>query len=281
LLFGACCVIWGIPYLFIRVAVRDLSPAALVFGRTAIAALLLLPLALRRGSVGPLRARWRPVVVFAAVEIGVPWLLLAHAEERLTSSLTALLIATVPLIGVVLSRRVKGSEQLDRRALGGLLLGLAGVAALVGLSTGGATAGSVGEVGVVAACYAAGPIVLDRYLSDLPALGVIAVSLALCALAYAPATAIGLRRETIGGDALGSVLVLAVVCTALAFVLFFELIATIGPVRATVITYVNPAVAALLGVLVLAEPFTLGMAIGFALILAGSAFATRRASPAG
>jgi drug/metabolite transporter (DMT)-like permease len=275
ILFAAMCVIWGIPYLFIKIAVRDLSPATLVWSRNLLAALLLLPLAAGRDELRPLVRRWLPLIVFTVVEIAVPWLLLASAEQKLSSSLTALLIAAVPLIGVLLGLAVGSRERLGGRALGGLFVGLVGVAALVGLDTGGATALAIAEVLGVAFCYALGPLILDRYLSDLPALGVIAASLGLCALGYTPIALFHLPAATPGAEVIVSVLVLAFVCTALAFVLFFRLIAEVGPVRATVITYVNPAVAAIAGVVFLGESFTAGMGVGLVLILAGSALATR------
>jgi drug/metabolite transporter (DMT)-like permease len=275
ILFVAMCVIWGIPYLFIKIAVRDLSPATLVWSRTLLAALLLLPLAAGRDELRPLARRWLPLVVFTVVEIAVPWLLLASAEQQLSSSLTALLIAAVPLIGVLLGFAAGSRERLGRRALGGLVLGLVGVAALVGLNTAGATVLAIAEVGGVAFCYALGPLILDRFLSNLPALGVIAVSLGLCAVGYTPVALLHLPASTPGAEVIVSVLVLAFVCTALAFVVFFQLIAEVGPVRATVITYVNPAVAAVAGVVFLGESFTTGMGVGLVLVLAGSALATR------
>jgi drug/metabolite transporter (DMT)-like permease len=277
------CVIWGIPYLLIRVAVRDLSPPALVFARTAVGALLLLPLAAARGEVRPLLARWLPLLVFATVEIAVPWVLLSSAEKRVSSSLSGLLIAAVPLVGAVIARTTGARERLGLSSLVGLLLGLAGVAALVGLDLGGASAGSLVEIAFVVLGYAVGPAILSRFLAGLPALGVIAVSLALTAVAYAPIAAFSLPTRMPPAKVLGSVAVLAAVCTALAFLLFFALIGEIGPVRATVITYVNPAVAAVLGVGVLGERFTTGMGVGFALVLVGSLLATRpgvRAAPA-
>jgi drug/metabolite transporter (DMT)-like permease len=276
ILFGAMCVIWGVPYLFIKIAVRDVSPATLVFGRTALAALLLLPLAAGRGQLRPLLARWFPVLLFAVVEIAVPWWLLARAEQHLSSSLTALLIAAVPLIGAVLARPTGSRERLGQRALAGLGLGLAGVATLVGFDTAGASLIAVAEAGAVAVCYAVGPIILDRRLRDLPALGVIAGSLAFGALVYAPIAATELPATVPSAEVLSAIVVLAVVCTALAFLVFFALIAEIGPVRATVITYVNPAVAAVAGVTFLGESFTAGMGAGFALILVGSTLATHR-----
>src|SRR5215212_733342 len=258
-LFGAMCVIWGIPYLLIRVAVRDLSPSALVLARTAIAALLLLPIALARTELWPTFRRLRPLLAFAAMEIGIPWVLLNDAEQEISSSLTALLIAAVPLIGVVIAAST-GGERFGRESLLGLALGAVGVAAIVGVNVEGAGAIPIAEVGLVSVCYAVGPVILQRWLADLPALGVIAASLALVAVAFVPIAAFSLPAEMPGGKVILSVLGLAIVCTALAFLLFFALIAEVGSVRATVITYINPAVAGVLG---------------FVLVLLGSVLATR------
>jgi drug/metabolite transporter (DMT)-like permease len=213
-------------------------------------------------------------VAFAAVEIATPWVLLGAAETKVSSSLTGLLIAAVPLVATVIAMAT-GTERLRPAGAVGLGLGVVGVAAIVGVNLEGAHVVPLVQIGLVAVCYAVGPAILQRWLAGLPALGVIAVSLTLTALVYVPIAAFSLPDERPSAAALGSVLTLAVVCTALAFLLFFALIAEIGPVRATVITYVNPAVAAVLGVLILDERFTVGMGAGFALVLAGSVLATR------
>ncbi len=273
LLFIALCVIWGLPYLFIRIAVRELPPPALVFVRTAPAALLLIPFALRRGGLRSLLPRWRWLLVYTALELCVPWLLLSHAEERISSSTAGLLVATVPLIGAVLYWAAGVSDRLDRRRLVGLVIGFAGVAALVGIDVGGSDPLAFAEMGVVAFCYAAGPLVISRWLTDLPAIGVIAASLALTALLYAPA-GIATMPSSVSPETVGSVAMLSLVCTALAFLIFFALIREVGPARSTVITYINPLVAVLLGVAFLSESFTLGIAVGMPLILAGSVLGT-------
>src|SRR6478672_9071256 len=234
-LFAAMCVIWGIPYLLIRVAVRELTPVTLVFGRTLIAALILLPLALWRSELHGLTRRALPLLAFTVIEIVIPWLLLSHAETRLSSSLTGLLIAAVPLVGAVVTTLTGDRERHGTQRWVGLGVGMLGVAAIV---------------------------------------GVVAASLVLATILYAPFALYSLPDRVPGWKVDASVVTLAVVCTALAFVVFFALIADVGPVRATVITYVNPAVAAVLGVVVLGEHFTVGMAIGFALVLAGSVLAT-------
>lgn len=280
LLFIGMSVIWGLPYLFIRIAVGELSPAVLVFARTALAALILLPIALARGEVRILAGRWAPLLAFATIEIAIPWFALSSAEQRITSSLAGLLISAVPLVGVVIATGLGNREHLGLASLSGLVLGLAGVAAIVGFDLRASDWTALLEMGIVVVCYALGPVILSRYLSDMPSVGVISVCLAACAVAYAPLAATHLPLSMPSGAVIGSVVVLAVVCTALAFLLFFALIAEIGPVRATVITYINPAVAAVLGVIVLRESFSAGMAFGFVLVIAGSTLATRKRAPA-
>ncbi|HEV2968253.1 MAG TPA: DMT family transporter [Candidatus Dormibacteraeota bacterium] len=276
LLFAAMSVIWGLPYLFIRIAVSDLSPVVLVFARTAIGALILLPVVVWRGELRGLFKSWVPLLAFAAVEIGIPWVMLAGAEQRITSSLAGLLVSAVPLVGVVIATSLGNREHLGGASLAGLLLGVVGVAAIVGFDLRASDWLALVEMGVVVVAYAVGPVIVSRYLNGLPSMAVIAVSLAACAIAYLPFAALQWPRSVPPTDTVVSVAVLAVVCTALAFVLFFALIAAIGPVRATVITYINPAVAALLGVTILRESFTFGMGVGFVLVIAGSVLATRR-----
>ena len=274
-LFAAMCVIWGIPYLLIKVAVYELSPAMLVFARTAIAALLLLPIAALRRELRPLLPYWAPVLAFAAIEIAVPWLLLGVAEQRISSTLTALLIAGVPLVAAVIARTTGARERLGLQSALGLLLGLVGVFAIVGLNLDGVDPLAIGAMGLVVVCYATGPAILQRYLQGVPGLAVIAVSLGITAVVYVPIAAVSAPEAIPSANVIGSVLGLSVVCTAVAFLVFFALIAEIGPARATVFIYVNPAVAALLGVAILGEDFTVGMGVGFALVLAGSVLATR------
>jgi drug/metabolite transporter (DMT)-like permease len=276
LLFAAMCVIWGIPYLLIRVAVRELAPVTLVFLRTAIGALLLTPVAAYRSELRPLVRHWRPLLAYTAVEVAIPWVLLARAETKLTSSLTGLLIAAVPLVGALIVTLTGERERLGGRRWLGLLVGIAGVAAIVGLNLGQVDVVALVEIGFVAVGYAVGPIILSRSMTDLPAYGVVAASLLLSAIVYAPFAAANWPSAMPSAHVVESVFGLAIICTALAFLLFFALIAEVGPVRATVITYINPAVAAILGVTLLNEHLTTGMVIGFALVLSGCVLATGR-----
>lgn len=276
LLFAAMSVVWGIPYLLIRVAVAEVSPPMLVFARTALATAILLPIALLRVDLRSVLRHWPWVVAFALVEIGLPWVMLGSAEQTISSSLAGLLIAGVPLVGAAVAAVVGGPDRVGRRQLVGLLIGFAGVAAIAGGDFEADNATALLQIAVVVVCYAFGPFILAHRLVGVPALGIMALSLALTALIYAPFAVVDWPSSTPSQEALASIVILAVVCTAAAFLLFAALIREVGPVRSTVITYVNPVVAAVLGVLVLEETLTPPMLVGFALAIAGSTLATRR-----
>jgi drug/metabolite transporter (DMT)-like permease len=277
MLFIALSVCWGIPYLFIRVAVADLDPLIVAFGRTAIGGLLLIPLAIRKRAFRPLLPHWRILLIYTAVEIIGPWVLLGHAETRLNSSTTGLIIAVVPIVAAIILT-VMGLDRLDARRIAGLVIGLAGVGLLVGLDVRLDDLVAIGQLLLVVLGYAIGPIIISRRLADLPSLGVVTVSLLIAAAAYAPFTPL-VWPDHWTAPAVGSVVVLAVICTATAFLVMFALIAEAGPARMTLITYVNPAVAILLGAIVLGEPLTIGLAIGFPLVILGSVLGTWRSTP--
>jgi drug/metabolite transporter (DMT)-like permease len=186
LLFAGLSLAWGIPYLLIKVSVDEISPLALVLFRTGLGALLILPLALGRGVLRPVLARWRVVLLYTAVEISVPWWLLSHAEVHLSSSLAGLLIATVPLAGVAVGMLLRQHERLGLGGVVGLAHGLLGVAFLVGVDVGGTDLLAVGELVVVVICYAFGAALMGHQLGDLPGLGVVAASLVAASLAYLP-----------------------------------------------------------------------------------------------
>ncbi|NDL59983.1 EamA family transporter [Phytoactinopolyspora mesophila] len=274
-LFIAMSLIWGVPYLFIKVAIDELTPASLVLARTAIAAVLLLPIAIAKDQIRPVLKHWRPLLAFTAIEICVPWLLLGYAQHELSSSLTGLLIAAVPLVGAILVVTTR-QERVDRRRVAGLLVGFAGVAALVGFDVEASSLWSVAAVAGVVVSYAVGPVILARYLAALPALGVMAVSITVAAVVYLPVGVAQWPAEPLSTPVWLSAGGLGLICTATAFLVFYRLIAEVGPARATVITYVNPAVALVLGIVVLNESATAITGVGFALILAGSVLATAR-----
>ena len=276
LLFVGLGLAWGIPYLLIKVAVADIGPGPLVTARTGLAALLLLPVALVRHEVVPVLHRWPALLAFTVVEIVVPWLFLARAEEHLPSGLVGLLIAVVPLAGLGVAALSGRAERPGVLGTGGLLLGLAGVAAVAGAGVPHGSAGALGEVAVVVIGYAVGPAILSRAFADLPGLGVMACALTLAAVLSLPLGVAGLPATPPGAAAVLAVVGLASVCTAVAFLLLFALVGEVGPVRATLITYLNPVVAVAAGAVVLGEPVTSLTVVGFVAVLTGSALATRR-----
>jgi drug/metabolite transporter (DMT)-like permease len=274
-LFLSLCVLWGLPYFMIRVAVRQLDPGELVFARTALAALVLVPIATVRKEWGGLKGLWGWLALYSLVELAVPWLVMSAAEQHLTSSLTGLSVATVPLVAIVLSRRLHPDETITRRRLLGLGVGTAGVLTLVGLDLHGGV-WWVLSLAIVIFGYATGPMILSLKLRSAPNVAVVAGSLAIVALAYLPWGVTHLPAH-VRPETLWSVLGLAVVCTVGAFLVFFARIKEIGPSRSVVVTYLNTFIAVAVGVVGLHEPLTVGIMIGFPLIVAGSLLATSHA----
>lgn len=277
-LFAAMAVIWGVPYFLIRVAVKQIAPPVVVFGRTSLAAAVLLVLAGRSGAIRPALQRWKPVLIFALVEMALPWILLATAEEHLSSGLTALIVAAVPIVGTIAAYVLGDHNALRLIRIAGIACGLGGVALLVARDLGSDHAPplwSVAEVLVVCVCYATAPFLADRRLADVPSIGVIAVSLTIVSVIYAPVAAVSLPHHAPSINAVLAVLGLAVVCTGLAFVVFFRLIDTVGPQRAGLITFANPVVAVALGAVFLDELNTVATVVGFVLVIAGCWLATR------
>ena len=276
-------VAWGIPYLLIKVAVRELSPEQLVLARTAVASVLLLPVALARGAVVPVLRQWKWLFAFAFIEIAVPWVALGSAEQHLPSASTGLLIAAVPIVGILLAFVGGRPEQLNPLAWAGVLLGIAGVGALVGLDIGGSHPGPLGELAVVVVCYATGPVILSRKLGDLPGIGVVASALTVTTIGYVPVVLLrdGMPSTVPSAKVVSSVVLLALVCTAAAFLMLFALVGEIGPVRATTITYVNPAVAVAAGAIFLGEAISVWTVVGFVLVVTGSYLVNRRSRQPG
>jgi drug/metabolite transporter (DMT)-like permease len=275
LLFGAMCLLWGVPYLLIRIAVESLSPPAVVAGRTLIAALLLLPFAIRSGALKAAWKHWPWVLAFGLVEMAGPFLLLGSAEQSLPSGLTGLLVATVPLFAALIALGGGDRGVLAPARLIGLLVGFVGVGVVVagpGLFGGKVDFFAAGEVLLVAVLYATAPFIVARKLGHVPSLGTITLALLFIGILYLPVAL--LTQHTVPTvPSIAALIGLAVVCTAVAFLAFFALIKEVGPVRAPLFTYVNPVIAIILGALVLAEPLTPGLLIGFPLVIAGCWFA--------
>ena len=272
-LYALMAVLWGIPYLFIKEAVDSFSPAAIVAGRTLLGAAVLLPIALHRRALRPALKLWPWVLAFGAIEMAGPFFLLSHAEQTLPSGLTGLLVATVPLFaaGIALARGDRTMLS-PARALG-LAVGFAGVVVIVagpGLAVADpATAlAAVGEVLLVALLYATAPFIVATKLAHVPSLGTITLSLLVVGVAYLP-FALLTQHEVPTVRSGISLAALGIFCTALAFLGFFTLIGEVGPARAPLFTYVIPIVAILLGVLVLGESLSLGLLVGFPLVIVG------------
>lgn len=274
LLFALSSVIWGVPYFFIKVAVdAGVPPAFVAWARVALGAVLLAPLALRRGALRGLRGgRGWPIVAYAACEIAVPFVLIAVGEQYISSSLTAILIATMPLLVALLSVRFSPADRPTGLRVVGLLVGLGGVVALLGLDVAGRPAELLGAALVLVATlgYAAAPIIVSKHLADLDPLGPVAASLVLSTIALLPAALARPPHGIPGPAALLALVVLGVVCTVLGLVVFFQLIAEAGPNRASLITYVNPLVAVAVGVVALHEHVGAATLTGLLLILGGS-----------
>jgi drug/metabolite transporter (DMT)-like permease len=277
LAFAAISLIWGIPYLFIRIAVRGgVTPLVLAWGRVALAAVVLLALAWRAGTLAALRGYLRWLVLYAVAEITFPFPLIAYGEQRVSSSLAAIVIASVPLIGALLALRYDHSERPTSLRAFGLLIGFGGVVALVGIDVAGSGSELLGTAAILlaAAGYAIGPMVIKLRLRGLDPRAAIGASLAVASVLLAPGAALDLPARMPSAGAIACVIVLGLLCTALAFVIFTVLIREAGTSRATVITYVNPVVAVALGVALLGERPGAGAVAGLLLILAGSWLST-------
>jgi drug/metabolite transporter (DMT)-like permease len=278
--FAALGIIWGVPYFFIKVSVQELSPVVVAFGRVTLGASILLPIAWRRGALQSLGAHKAAIVAFALVEFAIPFSAISFGERWIDSSVTGILIAMVPLSIALIQRFFGVHERLGWLRILGLGLGLIGVLALLGFGT---IVGPLGWAGV--ACmliatmgYAVGPLIIQRHLSGLDPFGPLAASLAVASMVLLIPAVLTLPTRMPSAPVLASMAMLGLVCTALAMLLMFYLVGHAGASRAAVITYINPAVAALLGVFLLHERLGWGGILAFVLILLGSWLATRGAA---
>jgi drug/metabolite transporter (DMT)-like permease len=275
--FVALGIIWGLPYFFIKVAVQEVSPFALAFARILLATMILMPIAWRRGALRSLAQHKAAVVAFGLIEFAIPFSLISLGERWISSSVTGILIAMVPLSIALIQRFFGIREALGRWRIAGLVIGFVGVAALLGT---GPISGALGWAGVgcmlvSTLCYAVGPLIIQRHLHGLDSIGPLAASLGVASVILLIPAALEIPVRLPSANALGSIAVLGIVCTAVAMLLMFYLVRHAGASRASVITYINPVVATLLGVLVLDEHLGIGGFIAFALILLGSWLATR------
>ena len=282
--FAAMSVIWGVPYLLIRIAVRHgISPLFLSWGRVTLAAVVLLALAWRAGTLPSLRGRLGVLLALAVAEICIPFPLIAAGETRVSSSLAAILVSSVPLIGALLALRFDHSERATAIRAVGLLVGFGGVVVLMGIDIAGRGGELLGAGAILLAAvgYAIGPMLIKLRMGGLDPRATMGVSLAMAAVLLTPAAALDPPRTVPSAGALACLVALGLVCTAVAFVIFSVLIAEAGSSRATVITYISPLIAVGLGVTLLGERPGAGAVVGLLLILAGSWLATDGRLPPG
>jgi drug/metabolite transporter (DMT)-like permease len=282
LAFLALCVIWGMPYFFIKHAIGEMSPVWVAWGRLLCASLLLLPIAAWHGQLRGMVRHWRVILLFAIVELVGPFYLIALGERWVSSSLAGILLAGVPLMVVLVAPLLGVHERVSGRRLIGLATGLVGVFALLGLDIGQDSRGWLGAAAILVAAlgYAIGPLIVQKHLAGIDTLGVVAASVTVGFVLLTIPAILTVPAVMPSAFALGSVAVLGVICTALGLMLFVYVITKAGASRAAVVTYVNPAVALLLGVFLLDERFGLGPAVGLVLILLGSWLATDGTKPA-
>ena len=270
--------IWGVPYLFLKIAVAEISPSVVVLGRVAIGAAILLPIALKRNVFFISRKYWPFILLYTVTELVGPWYFITAAEQKITSGLAGLLVATVPIWAAILASIFGDKTVWHAGRLFGLIVGFIGVVAVVGIESlsGRQDIVAIGMVLLAAMGYAYAINMINRRIPEVPGLGLNTWAMILTALVFLPFAISNWPTQTPSLKAMGSVVVLGVLCTAIAFVIFFKLIAEIGPPRASLVTYLNTSVAVVLGVVILDEKFTLGIAIGLPLVLVGSYFASRK-----
>ena len=282
LLFLAAGIAWGIPYFFIRIAVEHFSTESIVFGRVIIGAAILIPFAIATNALRPALKAWPWVLAFAVIEMVIPWWLIVEAERHVSSGLAGLMIATVPFYGLLIGYFVQGDKSLRHpKTIIGLIVGFVGVALLVGID---ALAGHLDVVSIVmlvaaAIGYAVAPAIAAEKLGAVPTAGVMSLSMAIVAVVYAGPALTKLPGEIAANpplEAWSAIGVLGLICSALAFIVFFALVREIGSARATTITYVNMAVALVLGIAFLHEPITPGILIGLPMVVAGSIWASKK-----
>lgn len=282
LLFLIAGTAWGLPYLFIRVAVEDFSTWTIVFSRVVIGAAVLIPIAINRKALVPALKAWKYVLAYAAFEMIVPWYLITEAERVVNSGLAGLLVATVPFFSLVLGIYYQKDKSLKHpKTLAGLAIGFTGVVLLVGIDaiTGHVSLPHVLMIILAAVGYAVAPVIAATKIPHVSGVAVNGLAMAIVAVVYAVPALISFPAEIAAGPApesWWSLVGLGVLCSVVAFVAFFRLIKEIGSARATLVTYMNMAVAVLLGIILLSEPITTGILIGFPLVLVGSVLASRK-----
>ena len=282
ILLGLLASLWGASYLFIKIGLEDFSPAMVVFLRTLLAALVLAPLALHRGALRGLRPLLGPIVVLAAVQVAVPFLLISWGEEEISSSLAGILVASAPILTALLAVFIDHEERPTLVGGVGIGVGIVGVALLLGVDVGGDSAALVGGLAVVLASlgYAIGGFYLKARFRATQPIGVVTATMLASALLVLPLALASFPSDGPGAGPVAAMITLGAGGTGLAFVLFYTLIADVGPAKASIVAYIAPVFAVIYGVAFRDEAFTLGTLVGMALILGGSWIAGQARTPA-
>jgi drug/metabolite transporter (DMT)-like permease len=264
--------LWGASYMFIKVSIDDVSPIIVVWTRLVLAALVLLPIAHRRGALASVRGHLPVMALLAAVQVLAPFLLITFGEKHIASALAGILVASAPIFTALLAFRLDREELARGWSLVGVLVGIVGVGLLFGVDLTGDKAALIGGLMVLLASlgYAIGPLQMKRRLHGVPPVATAAATMTIAALVLTPAVPFVIPSHAPGLDTVGSLLVLGAGGTGIAFLVFYTLIAEVGPGRATVVAYIAPGFSVVYGIVLLGESFTTGTAGGLLLILAGS-----------
>ncbi|MGI9226394.1 MAG: DMT family transporter [Candidatus Nanopelagicaceae bacterium] len=270
--------LWGVPYLFMRVAVREFDPSVVVFGRVVIGAAILFPIAIRRGVVKETLRGFKWILAYAIFEMCGPWYLITHAETKINSGLAGLLVATVPIWSTIYSSLAGDKTVWHAKRLMGIIIGFIGLVLIVGIETisGSADAFSVFQTVLAAILYSTAMAIILKGMPNGDGVAINAIAMAITAIIFAPAALTSLPTEMPSLNATASLIGLGVLSTGVAFMIYFTLIKEIGQARGSLVTYLNTAFAVVLGVIILGEPLTIGILTGLPLVLLGSYFASRK-----
>jgi len=273
--------LWGIPYLFIRVAVDPqdgFHPAIVVFGRVVIGALILIPIAIYDKTFFTALKNWRYIAVYALFEMVGPWILIGTAEQKISSGLAGLLVSSVPIFSTLIASRYGDKSVWQPKRLFGIAIGFLGVFLLVGIESLTGSSDPISILMVIAASigYAFAVIYITRKMPEGSGVAINGIAMAMTAVFYSPALFFFWPDRAVSHEAIYSLIALGVFSTGIAFAIFFAVMAEIGPTRASLVTYMNTAFAVVLGVIILNEPLTLGIIVGLPLVLIGSYLASRR-----
>ena len=277
-LFALVGALWGVPYLFMKVAVEELSTPLIVFARVLIGALVLIPLAFYKKTLTPALKYWRYILLYAVLEMVIPWSLITSSQRDLSSGVVALLVATVPIWATFFAHYSGDTTAAHRTRIFGIAIGLLGIALIVGIESLNDVANIIALLSVLVAAfsYAWAVNMITSKAPDASGVAINGIAMAISTAIFAPFALTNLPKSTPSSDAILATIGLGVLCTAIAFWIFFKVLDEIGPARASLVVYPNTAIAVVLGIILLDEKLTLAIAIGLPLVLVGSYYASRK-----